>query len=301
MHGLALLSIAERGTGARRTRVSGNGGPLHLGRRESTRADRAERRHRDPRDAGRQRQSARARARPRRTSRRSTGIASTRSPDRSRSRVRGPATPSPWRSSSCASRSGAGRRSSRASASCPTISRHVPAHLRPHETASTPSSAKTSRSRLSRSSGRWASVRAARSNKAGDAAGDVRRQPGHAPARAGLHALPARQVEGALFSCGDAHAAQGDGEVCVTGIETPIGATLRFTLERGRRLPGAAVPDSGPADPRANRGDWYGTTGVGPDLYVAAQDAVRAMIDHVSATTGSRPRTRTCSRACAST
>jgi acetamidase/formamidase len=34
------------------------------------------------------------------------------------------------------------------------------------------------------------------------------------------------QVEGALFSCGDAHAAQGDGEVCVTGIETPIGAAL---------------------------------------------------------------------------
>ena len=43
------------------------------------------------------------------------------------------------------------------------------------------------------------------------------------------------EVDGALFSCGDAHAAQGDGEVCVTGIETPIGATLRFTLEKGRR------------------------------------------------------------------
>ena len=43
------------------------------------------------------------------------------------------------------------------------------------------------------------------------------------------------QVEGALFSCGDAHAAQGDGEVCVTGIETPMyGATLRFTLHEGR-------------------------------------------------------------------
>ena len=31
------------------------------------------------------------------------------------------------------------------------------------------------------------------------------------------------EVDGALFSCGDAHAAQGDGEVCVTGIETPSG------------------------------------------------------------------------------
>ena len=45
------------------------------------------------------------------------------------------------------------------------------------------------------------------------------------------------QVEGGLFSCGDAHAAQGDGEVCVTGIETPIGATLRFTLDKNRRIP----------------------------------------------------------------
>lgn len=45
------------------------------------------------------------------------------------------------------------------------------------------------------------------------------------------------EVEGALFSCGDAHAAQGDGEVCVTGIETPIRATLRFRLEKGRGIP----------------------------------------------------------------
>ena len=90
------------------------------------------------------------------------------------------------------------------------------------------------------------------------------------------------EVDGALFSCGDAHAAQGDGEVCVTGIETPIGATLRFTLEQGRQLPAPQFRTPGPAVARADRGEWYGTTGVGPDLYVAAQDAVRAMIDHVS-------------------
>ena len=45
------------------------------------------------------------------------------------------------------------------------------------------------------------------------------------------------EVEGALFSCGDAHAAQGDGEVCVTGIEAPMRGELRFTLEKGRQLP----------------------------------------------------------------
>ena len=35
-------------------------------------------------------------------------------------------------------------------------------------------------------------------------------------------------------------------------------------------------------------GRWYGTTGVGPDLYVGAQEAVRAMVDHLSASTASR-------------
>ena len=45
------------------------------------------------------------------------------------------------------------------------------------------------------------------------------------------------EVEGALFSCGDAHAAQGDGEVCVTGIEAPMHGELRFTLEKGLRIP----------------------------------------------------------------
>jgi acetamidase/formamidase len=39
----------------------------------------------------------------------------------------------------------------------------------------------------------------------------------------------------ALFSCGDAHAAQGDGEVCVTRIEATMDeVTVRFTLEKGR-------------------------------------------------------------------
>ena len=94
------------------------------------------------------------------------------------------------------------------------------------------------------------------------------------------------EVDGALFSCGDAHAAQGDGEVCVTGIETPIGATLRFRLEKGRRIPAPQFRTPGPLTPRANRGEWYGTTGVGPDLFPAAQDALRAMIDYVSARSG---------------
>ena len=97
------------------------------------------------------------------------------------------------------------------------------------------------------------------------------------------------EVEGALFSCGDAHAAQGDGEVCVTGIETPIGATLRLTLEKGRTISAPQFQTSGPLAPAANRGAWYGTTGVGPDLYANAQNAVRAMIDYVTGRTGLSP------------
>jgi acetamidase/formamidase len=92
------------------------------------------------------------------------------------------------------------------------------------------------------------------------------------------------QVEGALFSCGDAHAAQGDGEVCVTGIEAPMYAALRFTLQKGRRIPAPQFVTPRLLAPRVNNGGWYGTTGVGPDLYKAAQNAVRAMIAHLSET-----------------
>jgi acetamidase/formamidase len=91
------------------------------------------------------------------------------------------------------------------------------------------------------------------------------------------------EVEGALFSCGDAHAAQGDGEVCVTGLESPMYGALRLTLEKGRSLPGPQYRTAGPLAPRVAHGAWYGTTGVGPDLYVGAQEAVRAMIDHLVA------------------
>ena len=89
------------------------------------------------------------------------------------------------------------------------------------------------------------------------------------------------QVAGALFSCGDAHAAQGDGEVCVTGIEAPMDVVLRFSLEKDRRIPAPQFLTTGPLTPRVGGAGFYGTTGVGPDLYAAAQDAVRAMVEHL--------------------
>ena len=92
------------------------------------------------------------------------------------------------------------------------------------------------------------------------------------------------QVEQALFSCGDAHACQGDGEVCVTGLEAPMFAALRLTLEKGRSIPAPQYRTPGPLTPRVDSAPFYGTTGVGGDLYIAAQDAIRAMVDHIATT-----------------
>ena len=90
------------------------------------------------------------------------------------------------------------------------------------------------------------------------------------------------QVDGAMFSCGDGHAAQGDGEVCVTAIECRVEARLRFTLV-DRTIPAPQYATSGT---RVDSRGFYATTGVGPDLYRGAQDAVRAMIDHLGAEYG---------------
>jgi acetamidase/formamidase len=88
-------------------------------------------------------------------------------------------------------------------------------------------------------------------------------------------------VDGALFSCGDGHAAQGDGEVCITAIECEMTATLRFTLHKGRELPEFQFRTAGPLLPRTNSRAWYATTGHGPDLMEAARDAIRHMIAYL--------------------
>ncbi len=97
------------------------------------------------------------------------------------------------------------------------------------------------------------------------------------------------QVEGALFSCGDAHGAQGDGEVCGTAVESPMFAALRFTLESGRSIPAPQYRTPAPLTPRVDSAPFYATTGVGDDLFVAAQDAIRAMIGHLGAVYGLTP------------
>ena len=97
------------------------------------------------------------------------------------------------------------------------------------------------------------------------------------------------QVEGALFSCGDAHAAQGDGEVCVTGIESPMYGALRFELLKGKAIPAPQYRTAGALAPAVAHSAWYGTTGVGPDLFMGAQEAVRAMVAYLTEEHGLSP------------
>lgn len=85
------------------------------------------------------------------------------------------------------------------------------------------------------------------------------------------------QVKGALFSLGDFHAVQGDGEVCGTGAETAGQVRLRLRLEEG---PLSAPRYSFPDRPRAT--SWQCTTGIGPDLFSAARDATRRAVDVVA-------------------
>ena len=88
-------------------------------------------------------------------------------------------------------------------------------------------------------------------------------------------------VPGALFSVGDGHAAQGDGEVCVTAVEMRAQATLRFGLERGRRLEEPQLRTTRPLAAGTNTAPWFATTAHGPDLFASAQRAIRHMIDHL--------------------
>jgi acetamidase/formamidase len=88
-------------------------------------------------------------------------------------------------------------------------------------------------------------------------------------------------VDGALFSVGDAHAAQGDGEVCITAVEMSARVTLRFGLQAGRRLAEPRLRTTNPPSGRGRQGPWIATTAHGPDLYASAQQAIRYLIEQI--------------------
>jgi len=112
---------------------------------------------------------------------------------------------------------------------------------------------------------------------------------------AGTRLLLPVLVDGALFSAGDAHFAQGDGESCGTAIE--MAATLRVRLdlrpgqaaEREIRSPCFERPTADPAA-SAPPGPYFATTGMcltgdgrneSEDLTLAARNALAAMITHL--------------------
>jgi acetamidase/formamidase len=95
------------------------------------------------------------------------------------------------------------------------------------------------------------------------------------------------EVDGGLLSAGDPHAAQGDGEVCGTAVETTATAVLRVDLRPGA-APTAPQLELPPAVP-APTGRRLVTTGVGPDLVAGARDATLAMIDRLGTDRGIAP------------
>ena len=95
-------------------------------------------------------------------------------------------------------------------------------------------------------------------------------------------------VAGARFSLGDGHAAQGDGEVCGTAIETPMRVRTRLTVRKDLHVTGPEFLTS-PAGAGLPIGRRYATDGIGPDLLGAARDAVHRMIDWLGREHGLAP------------
>src|SRR5579872_2326103 len=84
---------------------------------------------------------------------------------------------------------------------------------------------------------------------------------------------------GALFSAGDAHAAQGDGEVCINGIECPADVTLRFQVHKNRPLAAPMVETSAPRkQAETDEGSWIVVESA-TDPAAAARAATSRMID----------------------
>jgi acetamidase/formamidase len=84
---------------------------------------------------------------------------------------------------------------------------------------------------------------------------------------------------GALFSCGDGHGVQGDGEVCVTALETALSGIFRLNLRKDLKF----------ALPRAETPTHHITMAFNEDLDDAAKDALREMIKLIGERMGLAP------------
>jgi acetamidase/formamidase len=90
---------------------------------------------------------------------------------------------------------------------------------------------------------------------------------------------------GALFSCGDPHAMQGDGEVCVAALECDMRATLRFTVEP-RTITAPYFRTAGALTPLVDAAGHHGAMGIAPDLMEGTRKAVAAMVEWIVAEHG---------------
>ena len=90
------------------------------------------------------------------------------------------------------------------------------------------------------------------------------------------------EVRGGLFSLGDTHAAQGDGEVCGTAIESPCTVAAKFELVKDANLAFPRFTTPGPVARHLDAKCYEVTTGIGPDLMEGAKAAVSGMIDLLS-------------------
>jgi acetamidase/formamidase len=88
-------------------------------------------------------------------------------------------------------------------------------------------------------------------------------------------------AEGALFSLGDTHAAQGDGEVCGTAVEAAMDVVLRLSVRRDFEIQAPQYHLPRGALAQTEESSYHVCTAVGPDLMEGARDAVRATISHL--------------------
>ncbi|WP_420413085.1 acetamidase/formamidase family protein [Roseibium sp.] len=90
------------------------------------------------------------------------------------------------------------------------------------------------------------------------------------------------EVPGALLSIGDTHAAQGDGEVCGTAIESAMDVVVSLEVLKGGAPPFPRFTVPGPVTNHLDKHGYEVTTGIGPDLASAARDSVSGMIEHLT-------------------
>ena len=87
------------------------------------------------------------------------------------------------------------------------------------------------------------------------------------------------QVSGGLLSLGDTHAAQGDGEVCGTAIESPMKVIVKVNLIKNFKIQSPQFETFGPVSNHIDKDGYFVTTGIGPDLIEGARNSIRHMID----------------------